>query len=83
MQRKQRTTHSDLADIILAHRERLKAIPAGYCVSDASTLKCLEDIARIVVEQDERIGAFTIALRATGNREAIAALLSKRAAHAR
>lgn len=41
---------------------KLEAIPPGYCVSDASTRALLTDAARILVEQDERIGAMTVAL---------------------
>ncbi len=65
-----RSTHSDLATLIEDHAERLRAIPAGYCVSDAATLACLRDIARIVCEQDTRIGELTIALREHGGRAA-------------
>ncbi len=64
--KRERTTHSDLAAIVEAHADRLSTVPAGYCVSDASTLCCLRDIARIVCEQDKRIGELTIALREHG-----------------
>ena len=68
--KRQRTTHSDLAAIIEAHAVKLATVPAGYCVSDASTVRCLNDIARIVVEQDERIGVLTVALREIGGKAA-------------
>lgn len=66
MSKRPRTTHSDLAAIIEAHADRLATVPAGYCVSDASTIRCLLDIARIVCEQDTRIGELTVALREHG-----------------
>lgn len=58
-----RTTHSDLAKIILDHAERLKAVPAGHLVNDASTLEMLASAARILVAQDNRIDTMTVALR--------------------
>ena len=61
-----RTTHSDLARLIEDHADRLKKVPAGYLVSDASTLRLLRDTARILVEQDQRIDSLTIGLREHG-----------------
>ncbi len=58
-----RTTHSDLAAIVEAHAKNLAKVPAGYLVSDASTIKCLNDAARILREQDLRIGELTVAAR--------------------
>lgn len=68
--KRKRTTHSDLAAIIEAHVAALAKVPAGYLVSDASTLKCLADAARILCEQDERISELTIGLREHGGVEA-------------
>ncbi len=64
------TTHNDLARIIEQHAKKLAAVPVGYCVSDASTIRCLFDAARILREQDERIGLLTQGLREHGGREA-------------
>ncbi|HUS55555.1 MAG TPA: hypothetical protein VMY41_16305 [Thermohalobaculum sp.] len=61
-----RTTHSDLAAILEAHTAALTKVPAGYCVSDAGTMRCLADAARILREQDLRIGELTVALREHG-----------------
>jgi len=61
-----RTTHSDLAKIIEAHVGNLTNVPLVYCVSDASTVKCLNDAARILREQDARIDELTVALREHG-----------------
>ena len=65
-----RTTHSDLAGILEAHVKNLAKVPAVYCVSDASTVRCLLDAARILCEQDARIDELTVALREHGGREA-------------
>lgn len=59
-----RTTHSDLAQLLLELSKRLqRVVPTGYLVSDAPTIKLLEDSARILVEQDQRIEEFTVAVR--------------------
>jgi hypothetical protein len=65
-----RTTHSDLAVLLEDLAAKLAKIPAGYCVSDASTLLIVTDSARILREQDQRIAELTIALREHGSREA-------------
>ena len=58
-----RTTHSDLAQLLVDHVERLRRVPAGYLVSNEATLKTIADASRILVEQDRRIEEFTIAAR--------------------
>lgn len=58
-----RSTHSDLAAIIEAHAKSLAKVPAAYMVSDASTIKCLNDAANILRAQDQRIGELTIGMR--------------------
>ena len=66
----QRTTHSDLAALLEDLAAKLAKIPQGYCVSDPSTLCLLTDGARILREQDQRIGELTIGLRKLGGVEA-------------
>jgi hypothetical protein len=68
--KRRRTTHSDLATLLEQLAGKLSAIPAGYCVSDASTMRLLTDAARIICEQDERIGELTTALREHGGKAA-------------
>jgi hypothetical protein len=58
-----RTTHSDLAQLLVDLSEKLKRVPEGYCVSDPSSLRLITDAARILVEQDQRIDDFTVAAR--------------------
>ncbi len=65
-----RTTHSDLALLLEQFTAKLQAVPAGYCVSDTSTLKLITDAARVLVEQDNRINELTVALREHGGKEA-------------
>ena len=64
-----RSTHSDLATLLEMLATKLATtVPPGYCVSDASTVKLLNDAARILCEQDTRIGELTIALREHGGK---------------
>ena len=65
-----RTTHSDLATLLDIYRAKIAAVPAGYCVSDAASLRLLEDTARILREQDARIDELTVGLRELGGVEA-------------
>ena len=80
---KRRSTHSDLATLLEILAGKLAAIPEGYLVSDASTRRLLTDAARILVEQDERIGKLTMSLADLDTREArlaiVAAQVSARA----
>lgn len=64
--KRKRTTHSDLADLLDILAAKLEPIPQGYLVSDPSTLRLLTDAARIIYEQDQRIGELTVALREHG-----------------
>jgi hypothetical protein len=62
-----KSTHGDLArelHIIVDRLERTKVgeLPA-QCATDPSSLRCITDAARILIEQDERIAELTIALR--------------------
>lgn len=65
-----RTTHSDLAELLRILAHKLEAVPAAYLVGDASTRGLLMDAARILVEQDLRIGKLTVGLREIGTKEA-------------
>lgn len=58
-----KTTHSELARIILDHVERLKAIPAGYMVSDGATSQALRTAAEQLIEQDKQIAKMIEVLR--------------------
>jgi hypothetical protein len=59
-----------LAALIEQLAEKLTAVPQGYCVSDASTLRLLTDGARILREQDARIDELTVGLREHGGEAA-------------
>lgn len=65
-----RTTHSDLAHLLMRHAEKMKAVPEGYCVSDPSSLRLLTDAALALVTQDLRIETLIVGLREIGTREA-------------
>jgi hypothetical protein len=58
-----RTTHSDMATLLTDLARRLESVPPGYMASDQSTIRLLNDAARILVEQDTRIVEFTMAAR--------------------
>lgn len=59
-----RTTHSDLAELVLIIAKKLEAVPAHYLVNDPNTLRILTDAASILIEQDNRIVECVVALRA-------------------
>ena len=58
-----RTTHSDLARLLNDLAAKLSQVPQIYCVSDPSTIRLLTDAAEILIKQDHRIDAFTVAAR--------------------
>lgn len=66
MKKHPRTTHSDLAELLELFAKKLKDIPAGYCVSDANSLRLLTDAANALRKQDARVDELTIALRELG-----------------
>jgi hypothetical protein len=67
MKKRQRTTHSDLARELEIIVRKLSdghgGIPLNRTAVDPSSLRCITDAARILVEQDERIAELTVALR--------------------
>lgn len=60
---RKRTTHSDLANLLDDLAIRLEAIPAGFGVSDGSTLKLVRDAATVIYDQDVRIDGLNVAVR--------------------
>ena len=57
------STHKDLSRILLDIAKHLEKVPPLYLVSDGSTLNNLRAAARILIEQDEKIGDLTVQVR--------------------
>jgi hypothetical protein len=62
-----RTTHSDLARLLLDHELKLAQIPplagGGPIISDPSTRELIRAAAAALIAQDEKIEQLTITLR--------------------
>ena len=72
-----RSTHSDLAVLLLDHAARLAALPPGALIGDASTVNMVRSAAAALIGQDEALERATLALRAcyeAGYKQAAAAL---------
>jgi hypothetical protein len=52
-----------LSAALIALHVRLLKVPSGYMCSDASSLKLISDAARILIEQDNRIGQMLVDMR--------------------
>lgn len=58
-----RSTHSDLAKILLDHAERLEALPHGSLIGDASTVNMIRGTAEALILLDLDVERKTVALR--------------------
>jgi protein subunit release factor A len=67
-----------MAKLLTDHAARLQSVPAGYMVSDQSTIRLLNDAARALVEQDARLAEFTIAARGSTD-QSMRRLLARKA----
>jgi ABC-type transporter Mla subunit MlaD len=70
--KRQRTTHSDMAQLLLDHEERLAQIKPlagnGPIVSDASTRELIRAAAAALLDQDEQISTLIVSLREARDR---------------